>query len=84
MLFSRYNGVTPNAGSFEFENRMYKNGLAKRIECGNAGISIVIAENAAVEYKKCLDENPYFFVDIEGGKLIKDKTFIVTEEVVAM
>lgn len=84
MLFSRYKGVTPNAGTFEFENRMYKNGTAQRIECGNAGVSIVSAENATVEYKKCLDENPYFFVDLEGGKLIKDKTFITTGEVVAM
>ena len=84
VLFSRYKGVTPSDGTFEFENRMYKNGTAQRIECGDAGLSIVSAEKADIEYKKCLDENPYFFVDIEGGKLIKDKTFITTGEVVAM
>ena len=83
-LFSRYKGVTPNEGSFEYESRMYEHGTARRIVCGNSGISIVSADNAAIEYKKCLDENPYFFVDIEGGKLIKDKTFITNGEVVAM
>lgn len=84
VLFSRYKGVTPSRGTFEFENRMYNHGTAKRINVGNAGISLVSEKNAAIEYKKCLEENPYFFVDIEGSKLNKDKTFITNGEVIAM
>ena len=83
-LFSRYREVIPNTNSFEYENRLYSKGLAQRIICGNAGISIVNAENSGIEYKRCLDENPYFFVELEGGKLIKDKTFFAKGEIVAM
>lgn len=32
----------------------------------------------------CLEKNPYFFVDIKGGKLIKEKTFLLEKEMVAL
>ena len=74
-LFVRYNGVTPNAASYAFEQRMYDKGTAFRAVCGDGSISIVDEKNAAAEYRKCLDENPYFFVDFAEGRLVKDKTF---------
>lgn len=83
-LFSRYNGVKPSANTFIYEQRMYDKKLASMIDCGNSSLSIVQAENAAKEYLTCLQENPYFFVDIEGGVLVKNKTFIVDHEIVAM
>lgn len=83
-LFSRYNEVKPNVNSFVYEQRMYDKKLASMIDCGNSSLSIVRADNAAKEYLACLQENPYFFVDLEGGSLIKDKTFIVDHEIVAM
>lgn len=83
-LFTRYNGVTPNTNSYLYEQRMYDAGLAKFAKCGDGSISVVEAKIAASFYKKCLNENPYFFVDLKGGKLVKDKTYVTNGEVVAM
>lgn len=83
-LFVRYNGVSPNVASYVYEQRMYDKKMAQKINFGNGSISIVDKDNATVEYKKCLDENPYFFVNIEGEKLNKDKTFRLQSEMVAM
>ena len=83
-LFVRYKSVVPNTASFVYEQRMYDNGTAFIAPCGDGTISIVDEKNAAAEYKKCLDENPYFFVDFDGGQFIKDKTFKLDHEMVAM
>lgn len=83
-LFVRYNGVFPNAASYEFERRMYRNGTAFTAGCGDGTLSIVDEKNAAAEYRKCLDENPYFFVDFANGTLVKDKTFRPEGEMVAL
>lgn len=83
-LFVRYKSVIPNAASYIFEQRMYDNGTAFIAPCGDGTISIVNEKNASVEYRKCLDENPYFFVDFENGVFVKDKTFILNNEMVAM
>lgn len=82
--FVRYNGVFPNAASYDYEQRMYDNGTALITNLGDGTISIVDKDNATAEYKKCLDENPYFFVDFVEGTLVKDKTFVLTSEMVAM
>jgi len=83
-LFVRYKGVIPNTASYIYEQRMYDKGSAKIITYGNATISIVDEKAASSEYKKCLDENPYFFVDFAEGKLNKDKTFNIEKEMLAL
>lgn len=83
-LFVRYNGVIPNAASYIYEQKMYDNRTALLAYCGDGTISIVSEKNASVEYKRCLDENPYYFVDFAGGVFNKDKTFKLSQEMVAM
>ena len=83
-LFVRYNGVIANAASYEYEQRMYRNGTAFTVDCGDGTLSIVDEKNAAAEYRRCLDENSYFFVDFAKGALVKDKTFKLDHEMVAM
>jgi len=84
VLFCRYNGVTPNAGTFDFEQKMYDNQEAFITKVGDGTISITEEKKASKRYKACLDENPYSFVDLEGGVLTKDKTYKPVGEVVAM
>lgn len=83
-LFVRYKSVIPNTASYDYEQKMYDNGTAFIAQCGDGTISIVDEKNASVEYKKCLDENPYYFVDFENGVFVKDKTFKLDHEMVAM
>lgn len=83
-LFVRYNSVVPNTASYDYEQKMYDNGTAFVAKCGDGTISIVSEKNASVEYKKCLDENPYYFVDFENDIFVKDKTFKLDHEMVAM
>lgn len=83
-LFVRYKSVLPNAASYVYEQKMYENGTAFIASCGDGTISIVDEKNASVEYKKCLDENPYYFVEFENGVFVKDKTFKHDYEMVAM
>ena len=83
-LFVRYKSVVPNTASYDYEQKMYDNGTAYVAKCGDGTISIVDEKNASVEYKKCLDENPYYFVDFENGVFVKDKTFKLDHEMVAM
>ena len=83
-LFVRYNSVIPNTASYDYEQMMYNNGTAAIANCGDGTISIVSMENATAEYKKCLDKDPYYFVDFVNGNFIKDKTFKLDHEMVAM
>ena len=83
-LFVRYNSVLPNTESYVYEQRMYDNGTAFITPCGDGTISIVDEKSATKEYKKCLDENPYYFVNFEKGIFVKDKTFKLDHEMVAM
>ena len=83
-LFVRYKSVIPNTVSYDYEQKMYDNGTAFVAKCGDGTISIVDEKNASTEYKKCLDENPYYFVDFENGVFVKDKTFKLDHEMVAM
>lgn len=83
-LFVRYNSVIANTASYIYEQRMYENGKAFIAPCGEGTISIVDEKDASAEYKKCLDENPYFFVDFKDGLFVKDKTFKLDHEMVAL
>ena len=83
-LFVRYKSVVPNTASYDYEQKMYDNGTAFVAKYGDGTISIVDEKNASIEYKKCLDENPYYFVDFENGVFVKDKTFKLDHEMVAM
>ncbi len=83
-LFVRYKSVIPNSASYNYEQKMYNNGTAFIASCGDGTISIVDEKNASAEYKKCLDENPYYFVDFENCVFVKDKTFKLDHEMVAM
>lgn len=83
-LFVRYNSVLPNTASYDYEQMMYEHGTASISNCGDGTISIVSMENATSEYKKCLDINPYYFVNFENGVFVKDKTFKLDHEMVAM
>lgn len=84
VLFVRYKSVIPNTASYDYEQKMYDNGMAFIVPCGDGTISIVDEKSASVEYKKCLDENSYYFVDFENGVFVKDKTFMLDHEMVAM
>ena len=83
-LFVRYKSVIPNTASYDYEQKMYDNGTAFVAKCGDGTISIVDEKNASLEYKKCLDVNPYYFVDFEDGEFVMDKTFKLNHEMVAM
>ena len=83
-LFVRYHEVLPNRGSYKYEQMMYEQGIALYTNLGQSTISIVEEKTAASAYKICLEKNPYFFVDIKGGKLIKEKTFLLEKEMVAL
>lgn len=83
-LFVRYNGVTPNNGSYIYEQNMYDKGIAKRNLIGDNAISIVEESLAADYYKECLIMDPYFFVNINPDFKKKDKTFILDKEMVAL
>ena len=83
-LFVRYKSVIPNTASYEYEQKMYDKGMAFIVPCGDGTISIVDEKSASVEYKRCLDENPYYFVNFENGVFVKDKTFMLDHEMVAM
>lgn len=83
-LFVRYKGTTATNASYDFEQRMYDNGSALKTLCGDGTVSIVDSNAASAEYRKCLDENPDFFVEYEGGTLVKDKTFVLTSEMIAL
>lgn len=83
-LFVRYNGVVPNTASYIYEQRMYDSGIALTTVCGDGHISIVGEKEASREYLKCLNENPYFFVDFAGSKLLKDRTFRLVKEMIAL
>ena len=83
-LFVRYKSVLPNAASYVYEQKMYDNGTAYMASCGDGTISMVDEKSASIEYKKCLDENPYYFVEFENGVFVKDKSFKLDHEMVAM
>lgn len=83
-LYVRYNSVVPNVASYEYEQRMYENGTAVRTECGDGTISIVGEKEASSEYLKCLNENPHFFVDFKDDTFIKDRTFRLEKEMIAL
>lgn len=83
-LFVRYNGVSATDASYKYEQIMYDNGTALITPCGDGSISIVDEKSASTEYKKCLELDPYYFVEFDGGKFIKDKTFKLDHEMVAM
>ena len=84
IFFPRYKNVIANANSYVYEQRLYDKNLAKIAQFGDSTISIVGENEAVKEYFNCLQENPYFFVDLEGGTLIKEKTYAPTDVVVAM
>lgn len=83
-LFVRYHEVIPNKGSYSYEQMMYNNGDANITYFGDSTISIVEEKVASKAYKVCLEENPYYFVDIKNDELIKDKTFILEKEMIAL
>lgn len=83
-LFVRYKSVRPNDNSYTYEQRMYENGTALTAQYGDGSISIVGEREASEEYLRCLKENPYFFVDFDNGEFIKDKTFTLNSEMVAL
>jgi len=84
ILFVRYNGVTPNNGSFIYEQRMKKVGDAQYCSIGDTTVTIVEESIALNHYKAILQENPYFFVNMDSSFGKKDKTFILDNEMVAL
>ena len=83
-LFTRYNGVTPNDGSYRYEQFMYDAGVAEHIGLGGANIAVVEEKEATEMYFRCLQKDPNYFVDFHNGQFFKDTTYITTSEVVAM
>lgn len=83
-LFVRYMGVYPNHRSYLYEQKLYEKGCGKILKCGNSTISIVNEKCAAVEYRECLNLDPYYFVDLKNDILAKDKTFVLEQDMVAL
>lgn len=83
-LFVRYRGVVPNQGSYTYEQLMYDQGAAFICPFGNSTLSLVEEKAASIWYKKCLEQNPHYFVDLENGRLIRDEAFILEKEMVAL
>lgn len=83
-LFVRYREVLPNRGSYMYEQLMYDWGVALIYPFGNTTVSIVEEKPAAIWYKKCLEQNPYYFVDVKNGRLLRDETFVLEKEMVAL
>lgn len=83
-LFVRLKGVTPGNGTYAYEERMYTAHQAKCLKVGDAQIAVVDEKVAAKAFAQCLQENKFFFVDVDKNQLIKDKTFTVTGEMVAL
>lgn len=81
-LFVRYKGVLPNDRSFTYEDEMVSAGAAGRISCGNGFLSVVSEEEGTGYYRDCLLRDPHYFVDVEAP--VKDRTFILTGEMVAL
>lgn len=83
-LFCRYDGVTPNTNTYIYEQGMYNNGEAQIRNFGDSTISIVEQKTASKAYQKYLLKDPHYFADFRNGVFVKDKTFIVEGEMVAM
>ena len=81
-LFVRYNGVFANDASYKYEDWMVEEKAAKRIKLGNGFLSIVGEKDATNYYKKCLEIDPHYFIEIKNN--IKDKTFKLNNEMVAL
>lgn len=81
-LFVRYAGVIANTKSYDYEDMMVADGVAQRVKVGDGFISTVNEKIATEYYRKCLEIDPHFFVDIDFSK--KDKTFILDHEMVAL
>ncbi len=81
-LFVRYNGVYANELSYKYEDWMVEEKAARRERLGNGFLSIVGENEATDYYKKCLEIDPHYFVDIKND--IKDKTFKLDHEMVAL
>lgn len=84
VFFARYKNVIANANSYIYEQRLYDKNFAQITKFGDSTISIVGENEAVDEYFKCLQENSHFFVDFDGGALIKEKTYAPSGTVVAM
>ncbi len=81
-LFVRYNGVFPNDKSFAYEDKMVAEGAAKRLKIGYGNISVVAEKEGTRYYRDCLIKDPHYFVDVNAP--IKDRTFILEKEMVAL
>lgn len=83
-LFCRYDGVTPNTNTYIYEQDMYDQGVAVNKDFGDSTISIVEEKAAADAYHQYLIRDPHYFADFRDGVFLKDKTFRVEGEMVAM
>ena len=83
-LFVRYKGVYPNSGSYDYEEKMYASNKALRGKFGDSSISVVDEKAATLTYLECLQNDTFFFVNIEDKAYYKDKTFLLDKEMVAL
>lgn len=81
-LFVRYNGVLPNDNSFAYEDRMVEDGVAARTRLGGGFLSVVSEDTGTKYYRECLLRDPHYFVNVEAP--IKDRTFVLNKEMVAL
>jgi aminoglycoside 3-N-acetyltransferase len=62
-LFVRYNGITPNRGSYDYEDTLLQKGLAKRMPCGNSFITTVNEPEATEIYSNFIKKDANFFIN---------------------
>lgn len=81
-LFVRYKGILPNDKSFAYEDKMVVENAAKRHRLGEGHVSVVSEEEGTRYYRECLLHDPHYFVDVKAP--IKDRTFVLEKEMVAL
>jgi aminoglycoside 3-N-acetyltransferase len=76
-LFVRYRGVTPNEGSFTYEELLAAQGHLRTAQFGDSRISCVSEPEASRVYLDLLRQDPNYFISSPFDPLAADDTFLV-------
>jgi aminoglycoside 3-N-acetyltransferase len=83
-LFVRYNGVIANANTYVYEQMLVDAGSAIKKPFGDGMLTLVDEKSAAAMYRQLLEKDPLYFADLDVNSKVKDKTFILKGEMVAL
>jgi aminoglycoside 3-N-acetyltransferase len=74
-LFVRYRNVTPNNGSYTYENLLDERGVLSKCQVGDNFVRCVDEPTAKVSYLDLLDSDPDFFIEEPFDKDKADRRF---------